>query len=177
MISNYIIYSPLTRYLSIILLVSLLIPFPPHISRSQSAGVKQAPESVPGDEHWQAGFQVPGTDNSVRAMVSDDCGNLYIGGDFITAGGALAKYVARWDGSAWSPLGSGMDGWIQSLAIDEDGNLYAGGWFTTAGDVEANYIAMWDGDVWTALGSGMDSGVQSLTVDNDGNVRGSRVQL
>ena len=34
--------------------------------------------------------------------------NLYAGGDFTTAGGVSANYIAKWDGSAWSALGSGM---------------------------------------------------------------------
>ena len=36
--------------------------------------------------------------------------NLYAGGGFTTAGGVPANYIAKWDGSAWSALGSGMDG-------------------------------------------------------------------
>ena len=36
--------------------------------------------------------------------------NLYAGGYFTTAGGVTANYIAKWDGSAWSALGSGMSG-------------------------------------------------------------------
>ena len=28
---------------------------------------------------------------------------------FTTAGGVAANYIAKWNGSAWSALGSGMD--------------------------------------------------------------------
>ncbi len=35
--------------------------------------------------------------------------NLYAGGWFTTAGGVPANYIAKWDGSAWSALGSGME--------------------------------------------------------------------
>ena len=34
--------------------------------------------------------------------------NLYAGGNFTTAGGVPANYIAKWDGSAWSALGSGI---------------------------------------------------------------------
>ena len=34
---------------------------------------------------------------------------LYVGGDFTTAGGVAANHIAKWDGSSWSALGSGMD--------------------------------------------------------------------
>ena len=36
--------------------------------------------------------------------------DLYAGGGFTTAGGSAANYIAKWDGSSWSALGSGMNG-------------------------------------------------------------------
>ena len=82
--------------------------------------------------------------------------NLYAGGYFTTAGGVTANDIAKWDGSAWSALGSGMDGCdVNALAVSGT-NLYAGGDFTTAGGVTANNIAKWDGSAWSALGSGMN---------------------
>ena len=83
-----------------------------------------------------------------------------------------ANYIAKWDGSAWSALGSGMGGqsigWVNALAVSGT-NLYAGGSFTTAGGVPANYIAKWDGSAWSALGSGISGpnglgGVNALAV-------------
>ena len=56
-----------------------------------------------------------------------------------------ANHIARWDGTAWHPLGSGMNGFVDALAFGPDGSLYAGGKFTTAGGVTANGIARWDG--------------------------------
>jgi hypothetical protein len=89
--------------------------------------------------------------------------NLYAGGYFTTAGGAPANYLAKWDGSAWSALGAGMDWQVNALAVSGT-NLYAGGYFTTAGGVPANYIAKWDGSAWSALGSGMNEWVYALAV-------------
>jgi hypothetical protein len=88
---------------------------------------------------------------------------LYAGGYFTSAGGTAANYVARWAGSAWSALGSGMDTYVSALAVS-GGNLYAGGVFTTAGGGSANEIAQWDGSAWSALGSGMDGPVYALAV-------------
>ncbi len=102
-----------------------------------------------------------GYDPYVSTLALDAAGNLYAGGTFITAGGVSANYVARWDGSAWSSLGSGLNSSVHALAIDSAGNLYAGGWFTTAGDVHANHIARWDGSSWSALGSGMGGGYET----------------
>ena len=86
--------------------------------------------------------------------------NLYAGGWFTKAGGVPANRIAKWDGSAWSALGSGMATatTLGSLALAVSGtDLYAGGYFTTAGGVPANGIAKWDGSAWSALGSGMDN--------------------
>jgi hypothetical protein len=77
------------------------------------------------------------------------------------------NYVAKWDGSAWSALGSGIGpsgSSVSALAVSET-NLYAEGLsFSTAGEVPANYIAKWDGSSWSALGSGMDDWVAALAV-------------
>jgi hypothetical protein len=89
--------------------------------------------------------------------------DLYAGGWFTNAGGVPATNIAKWNGSAWSALGSGVDGMVWALAADGT-NLYAGGQFTTAGAVPANYIAKWDGSAWSALGSGIDGRVYALAV-------------
>ena len=81
--------------------------------------------------------------------------NLYAGGIFTNAGGVPAAGIAKWDGSAWSALGSGvMMADVDAIAVSGT-NLYAGGYFTTAGGAPANYIAKWDGSAWSALGSGI----------------------
>jgi hypothetical protein len=89
--------------------------------------------------------------------------DLYAGGGFTTAGGVAANYIAKWDGSNWSPLGSGMDayGGVYALAISGS-DLYAGGEFTTAGGSPATNIAKWNGNSWSPLGSGMNAYVYAL---------------
>jgi len=79
------------------------------------------------------------------------------------AGDVSANYIAKWDGSSWSALGSGMNGPVYALALSGT-NLYAGGAFTMAGGASANRIAKWDGSSWSALGSGMNGYVWALAV-------------
>ena len=96
---------------------------------------------------------------------------LYAGGDFTNAGGVPANNVAKWNGSSWSTLGSGMNDYVGALIAFDDGTgpaLYAGGGFTTAGAVPANNIARWDGSSWSAPGRGMNGGVGGFTVFDDG---------
>jgi hypothetical protein len=78
------------------------------------------------------------------------------------AGGQEALGVAKWDGSSWSPLGSGTDDFVLSLAVIGS-DLYAGGEFTNIGGIAANHIAKWDGNAWSALGSGVNGAVNALT--------------
>ena len=120
----------------------------------------------------------PGTDgNYIRALaVYDDGGGpaLYVGGNFSSAGSTAASRIAKWDGSSWTTLGSGIGGVVRALAVYDDGSgpaLYAGGGFGSAGGVPANRIAKWDGSSWTALGSGMGGGgnVLALQVFDDGS--------
>ncbi len=119
-------------------------------------------KSSPDDVYWEGGFCSPGCDAYIWAMTVYD-NKLIAGGEFTTAGGVTANYIASWDGSDWSPLGSGMDGFVHALTVF-DNQLIAGGYFTTADGVPANHIASWDGSNWSPLGSGMDGDVSTLTV-------------
>jgi hypothetical protein len=127
---------------------------------------------------WSAlgsGLSSPHGASSVEALTVFDDGSgpaLYVGGLFSTAGGGAANYMAKWNGSSWSALGSGMSGTVSAFAVFDDGSgpaLYAGGTFTTAGGVAAKDIAKWDGMNWSALGSGFSGSVKALAVFDDGS--------
>lgn len=129
------------------------------------------------DANWTSIGGVAGADGTVNAAVLDAKGNLYIGGFFADVGGVSASCVAKWDGTNWSALGSGMAGgngslktFVVALAFDTSGNLYASGNFTAAGGVGANYIAKWDGTNWSAVGSGLNYVTYALAGDKFGNI-------
>jgi hypothetical protein len=65
---------------------------------------------------------------------------VYAGGSFTTADGVAANYVAKWDGSSWSALGSGMNNGVYALAVSGS-ELYAGGNFMLAGGKGSAYAA------------------------------------
>ena len=83
------------------------------------------------------------------------------------AGGVPATNVARWNGTNWSAMGSGMGGlsqnYLEDLAVSGS-DVYAGGQFIHAGGIVASYIAKWDGSIWSALGSGVNNTVYPLLV-------------
>lgn len=80
-----------------------------------------------------------GVSGAVRAITFDTAGNLYAGGDFTavdngTTTVAGAAYIARWNGSAWSAVGSSgsaepvLNAPVSSIVV-AGSTLYAGGSF------------------------------------------------
>src|SRR5207247_1980432 len=72
--------------------------------------------------------------------------------------------IARWNGSTWAPLGTGMLDHVRALAVLPNGDLVAGGYFIAAGGVSARNIARWNGSTWAPLGTGVNSEVYALAV-------------
>ena len=91
----------------------------------------------------------PFSGRSVWSLEGFDDGNgpaLYAGGNFTHAGGVAARHIARWDGSSWSPLGSGTTGTVKDLVPFHEGGvpaLIAGGGFSSAIDSGDSYLAKW----------------------------------
>ena len=158
-------------YLSFVffLVVVFLISLPQPGLANASNALDVSHESIQGDVGWQSGFTINDPDKYAWAIAVDGS-KVYIGGDFKTAGNVIANYVVQWDGSGWTPLGSGLNGPVRALAIDRRGHLYAVGLFTQAGDQPANHVARWDGQTWEALGSGVNGDVLTVVTDGSGNV-------
>ena len=103
---------------------------------------------------------------------------LYIGGRFTSVDGVSASRIAKWNGTSWSALGTGVTGSgstpsVNTMVTFDDGTgpaLYVGGQtFTTAGGIPANRVAKWNGKTWSAVGNGFANGiVWKLAVYNDG---------
>jgi len=120
------------------------------------------------DANWVSMGGVPGASGGVMAAVVDDSGNLYIGGGFGMIGEVVVNFIAKWDGTGWSSLGSGLSDPVLALAVSGS-DLYAGGWFSGAIDSGGefsllNHVAKWNGSSWSALGSGLASNVNALAV-------------
>jgi len=108
---------------------------------------------------------------------------LYVAGQFSGAGGIAVNNVAKWNGTNWSPLGSGLtfpshgSAGATAMTVFDDGTgpaLYVCGVFDHAGGAVANDIAKWDGTNWSGL-PGLSAGPSpylapvSLTHHDDGN--------
>ena len=114
-----------------------------------------------GDQYWADGFgnsnPRPGVGGYVYTMFVYQ-GALIVGGGFNAAGGIEARNIARWDGTHWTSLGTGLDGGVYALG-SYGGDLIAGGYFSRG-------IARWDGSAWLPLGSGLNGQASSLSVYN-----------
>src|SRR5262249_58666076 len=84
-----------------------------------------------------SGMNISGS-NSISALAAYN-GELYAGGAFDSADGAPASKIAKWNGTAWSAVGTGMNSFVLALAVYNN-ELYAAGFFTMAGGNPANYI-------------------------------------
>jgi hypothetical protein len=75
----------------------------------------------------------PGLNGAVHAVAVLGNGDVVVGGEFTTAGGVLCNRIARWNGSAWSALGTGLNGAVHAVAVLGNGDVVVGGEFTAAG--------------------------------------------
>ena len=101
-------------------------------------------------------------DGFVRSLTSSGT-NVYVGTDAVNVAGIpQADHVAKWNGSAWSAMGSdaaGGDGWFPSSAFinaltTSGTRVFAAGSFQNAnGERLADMVAEFDGKAWRPVGS------------------------
>jgi hypothetical protein len=108
-------------------------------------------------------------------------GELYITGYFQDASGeASADFVARWNGSQWVGLGSGINGNgaltcvstcdLRDMAIAQNGDVYIAGEFEVSGLIGVQALAKWDGATWTSIAADIDGNISELVFDNEGSL-------
>lgn len=95
--------------------------------------------------------------------------NVYVGGSFTMADTAVVRNIARWNGTNWSRLASGLFGECHALIVLTNGDVIAGGAFTRAGAVAANRIARWNNasSTWAALGAGLNNVCYALALNSN----------
>lgn len=109
-----------------------------------------------------------GVNGGVTRIVADDKGAFYVGGNFEFVGGDVAaRYIARFENDAWSPLGLGLDGPVAAIAT-QGTTVYAGGAFLKSGTVVVPNVAKWNGATWSTLAGGVDGEVKALVLGPDG---------
>ncbi|HNR55689.1 MAG TPA: hypothetical protein PKJ19_11000 [Flavobacteriales bacterium] len=101
---------------------------------------------------------------------------LYVGGLIPLNAGNAGYALQKWNGSAWSQVGEGLQdetgGTSQNIKVKDlmvhDGKLFVCGGFTYAGHEYAPRIATWDGVQWCSVGGDFgDSEVTGMAIYND----------
>lgn len=129
---------------------------------------------------WTTLAAIPGsiwTADGVHDLIYLANGDLVAGGEFTAIGGVAADKVARWDGTSWSPLGTGLIGTVQTLHLDDQGDLIAGtGGFSGGPAVEG--VARFDGSAWAPYltgTQGVADSVNDLAFLSDGRIAATGV--
>jgi hypothetical protein len=105
---------------------------------------------------------------AVTALLVTPSGSIVAGGNFIASGSTPLAHIARWDGSAWQPLGAGLGPagqlfvGVRGITALPNGDLVVGGSFATAGGNPAGSLARWDGASWSNLGNLAPTGLADL---------------
>jgi hypothetical protein len=97
--------------------------------------------------------------------------DVFVGGNFTNAGGVSASRIARWNGSSWSALSSGLTGSSSDFVYkikSYNGGIVVVGRFTTAGSTPSSNIAFWNGSTWSTFGAGLNAVCYALHVHNNG---------
>jgi trimeric autotransporter adhesin len=107
------------------------------------------------------------TDKPISGLAVFDDGSgpaLYVGGEFTRAGELTVDRIARWDGHAWSAIGSPgvmVLGPIGCMTVFDDGTgsaLYVGGSAALNSPAPLQGIARWNGTQWGTVGNGSVKG-------------------
>jgi hypothetical protein len=101
-----------------------------------------------------AGFDYP-----VNAILATADGQVIAGGELQNSGAVVTSRIARWDGTAWQPMGNGPGTIVRALAQLPDGTIVAGGDFVSGAVRTLQY---WTGTGWAVLGGGANQSVLSL---------------
>jgi hypothetical protein len=86
-------------------------------------------------------------------------GDVLAFGSFTSIEGVPANAIARFDGSTWHPLGSGLAGTVTCVAELPGGRVVAGGIIAPAGGNPTPRLLGWDGMVWSAFAPAPSSGI------------------
>ncbi len=155
--------------------------YQPHVQAGDAAKALSALSSLAGIYYlvrrnaagtWEklAGGDI---NNTIRDMAYNPVdGNIYIVGDFTTINGVTIQGVAKWNGTAWSAVGSGTAysaTGMQGVAVAPNGNVWIVGSFTTGGGSATSYIGVWDGASWTQPSTAPNAVVDDVVFDAVGN--------
>jgi len=116
-----------------------------------------------------------GVSSEIRDMFYEPVSNrIYCVGRFVQAGDNVVNGTAYWDGSAWHPMGNGIDNAfvfppVQCESIGADSVMVSGFFHTAVGTPDTRGTALWDGSDWRSIGPRGSRGiVWGMLTNEDG---------
>ena len=93
-------------------------------------------------------------------------GSLFAGGPFQNVEGRYTQHLARWDGTAWQPVGAVSSSYyccyeLNTMTVYQD-ELVVGGNFGDPRDTPTRGVARWDGSTWRPFGAGVNGHVRAM---------------
>lgn len=118
--------------------------------------------AVSGDELWADHWNRPGANDTVNDTIEFQ-GDLVAVGLFTFMGNVETGHVARYDGTAWTAVGSIVGGDVENVAVYQ-GQLYVAGYFSLDGGSTYVGLARWTGTQWEPVDGGIDAYVNDILV-------------
>lgn len=89
-------------------------------------------------------------------------GELICAGRFTSSNGTVLNNIAKWNGSEWIPLGTGVNGTVYDLVVLEDQLIVAGKFSEADGNVDCSKVAIWNGSNWEPMETGLIGGFNGV---------------
>lgn len=89
-------------------------------------------------------------------------GELYACGFFTQIDGITFNHIAKWNGSAWSAVESGLPNFDRLCMAVYNNELYIGGNFLASQGYPSDYIMKWNDTTWLPVGIGANGPVTAL---------------
>jgi len=123
-----------------------------HLGDTNGNGIVKVDISTGTVSSLSLGLSPIGSD--VHAIAIDSNGDVYVGGSFSNASGVLGTaFIAKWNGTGWSALSTGLNMTVCALEFAPNGDLYIGGSFT---NTDYPYLCKWDGSAFSPVGNNTD---------------------
>ena len=110
-----------------------------------------------GVHEWRTGIAGGPFDASKVYTLAVWDGDLYAGGEFEIAGIVNTTNIARWNGTTWSAVGTGLP--LVATLLADDACLVAGGY----------RLSKWNGMSWSDLGGGISRSGSVYALAKSGN--------
>lgn len=102
-----------------------------------------------------SGTILNGVNNAVLCLDKYN-GELVAGGRFTSASGTPTNRIAKWSGTVWSAVGTGVDNGQVAVLYQYSNVLIVGGSYSTINGVAFGHIAQWNGTSYTGMNGGVN---------------------